>query len=103
MANATYKIYQNKKNKKYKAILKAKVHWRVVEDNTEALEISCINKYLPCTKHLNNRLHNFWSYVDTTRDININPINNKYNPYDMLTKKLNVELLTKFQNIIVVW
>ena len=37
----------------------AKVHCKVFEDNSGALEIARIHKYRPRTKHLNVRLHHF--------------------------------------------
>ena len=43
---------------------KARVHCKVFQDNTGVLEIAKIHKYRPQTKHLNNQLHHFWSYVD---------------------------------------
>jgi hypothetical protein len=43
---------------------KSKVHCKVFEDNTGELEIARISKFRPRTKHLNNRLHFFWSYTD---------------------------------------
>ena len=55
---------------------KAKVHCKVFEDNTGALEIAKIHKYRPRTKHLNNRLHHFRSYVDN-QQITIHKIDTK--------------------------
>ena len=60
------KYIKTGKVNKYKAIIKAKVHFRVVEDNSGTLKTTRINKCRPCTKHLNNRLYHFRSYVDTT-------------------------------------
>ena len=42
-----------------------KVHCRVFEDNSGALEIAKVHKYRPRTKHLNCRLHHFRSYIDS--------------------------------------
>ena len=75
----------------------------VAEDNSGAIEITRINKYWPRSKHLNNRLHHFWGYVDTTKGLNIRPINMKYHPAGMLPRAHNVELLNKFWKIIVGW
>ena len=82
---------------------KKKLHCRVFEDSSGDLTISCIKKWQPHIKHLNNRLHPFWSYVDKNKEITIHPINKKYQPSDMLTMALNVELLNKFQRIIMGW
>ena len=70
---------------------KAKVHCRVFEDNTGALEIAKIPKFRPRTKHMNCRLHHFRSYVDITKEISIHKIDTKEQPADMLTKPLNEE------------
>ncbi len=42
----------------------AKVHCRVFEDNSGALEMAKVHKYRPRTKHLNVRLHHFRDYVE---------------------------------------
>ena len=81
---------------KYKSILQSKVYFRVFGDNSGALKISRINKYGPRNKHLNNRLHHLRSYVDTSEEITMQPISTKYQSADILTKALNVKLLTKF-------
>ena len=62
-----------------------KVHCKVFEDNTGALEIAKIHKYRPRTKHLNCRLHHFPSYVDDTKEISIHKIDTKEQPADYLT------------------
>jgi hypothetical protein len=40
-----------------------KVHCRVFEDNSGALEMAKIHKSPPRTKHINAKLHHFRSYV----------------------------------------
>ena len=79
----------------------AKVHCKVFEDNTGALEIARVHKFRPRTKHLNNRLHHFRSYVDN--GITIHKIDTKEQPADMLTKPLNEELLYKFRKMMMGW
>lgn len=79
----------------------AKVHCKVFEDNTGALEIARIHKYRPRTKHLNNRLHHFRSYINN--GITIHKIDTKEQPADMLTKPLSEELLFKFRQIMMGW
>ena len=91
------------KVKKYKARIKSKIYCRIVEDNSGALEISRINKYRPRNKSLNNRIHHFLSYVDTTKDIIKHPINTKDKLAYMLTMATSVGLMTKFRNIIMEW
>ena len=79
----------------------AKVHCKVFEDNTGALEIAKVHKFRPRTKHLNNRLHHFRSYVNN--GITIHKIDTKEQPADMLTKPLNEELLFKFRLMMMGW
>ena len=79
----------------------AKVHCKVFEDNTGALEIARVHKFRPRTKHLNNRLHHFRSYVNN--GITIHKIDTKEQPADMLTKPLNEELLFKFRRMMQGW
>ena len=46
-------------------LTKEKVKFRVFEDNSGAIEITCIDKYRTHTKHPNNRLHQLQIYVYT--------------------------------------
>ena len=71
---------------------KGRVHCKVFEDNSGALEIASVHKYRPRTKHLNCRLHHFRSYIDSG-DISIHPIDTKEQPADYLTKPLNEDML----------
>lgn len=80
----------------------AKVHCRVFEDNTGALEIARVAKYRPRTKHLNIRLHHFRSYVDDGQ-ISIHKIDTLNQPADLLTKPLNAEAFKKFRMMIMGW
>ena len=69
---------------------KAKVKCKVFEDNTGALEIARVHKFRPRTKHLNNGLHHFRSYVDSG-EISIHKIDTLEQEADFLTKLLNEE------------
>ena len=42
---------------------KASIQCKVFEDNSGAIEIATNHKWCPRTKHLNCRLHHFWSYI----------------------------------------
>ena len=42
---------------------KVKVHCRVFEDNSGAIEMAVVHKWRPCTKHLATKLHHFRSYI----------------------------------------
>ena len=81
----------------------AKVHCKVFEDNTGALEIAKIHKYRPQTKHLNCQLHHFRSYVDDTKEISIHKIDMKEPPADYLTKPLNQENLEHLRPAMMGW
>lgn len=80
----------------------ARVHCRVFEDNTGALEIAKVAKYRPRTKHLNIRLHHFRSYVDEGQ-ISIHKIDTLEQPADILTKPLNAKAFGKFRKMIMGW
>ena len=79
-----------------------KVHCKVFEDNSGALEIATIHKWRPRTKHMATKLHHFRSYVDR-KEISIYPIDTKEQPADILTKPLAVELFIKFRKMIIGW
>ena len=71
----------------------AKVHCKVFEDNSGAIEIAKENKYRPRTKHLNYRLRHYRTYVDNG-EIGIHKIDTYFQPADILTKPLNEEDFT---------
>jgi hypothetical protein len=52
---------------------KAKIHCKLYEDNSGALEILWHKKYRPRTKHLLVKLHHFWDYV-MKGEITVHPI-----------------------------
>ncbi|KAI2497426.1 hypothetical protein MHU86_17084 [Fragilaria crotonensis] len=68
----------------------ARVHCRVFEDNSGALEMARVHKYRPRTKHLNVKLHHFRDYVER-KEISIHHIRTNDQPADFLTKPLNEE------------
>jgi hypothetical protein len=65
-----------------------KVHCKVFEDNSGAIEIAKFPKYRPRTKHLNIRLFHFRGYVDQS-EITIHKIKSEDQPADVLTKPLS--------------
>ena len=81
---------------------KAKVHCRVFEDNTGALEIARVPKFRPRTKHLNCRLHHFADYV-LKKIISIHKIDTLDQPVDALTKPLGEELHIKHRRFYMGW
>ena len=79
-----------------------KVHCKVFEDNSGAIEMATVHKVRPRTKHLNVRLHHFRSYVDSGQ-ISIHPIRTEDQPADILTKPVNVETLRRHRRMIMGW
>ena len=81
----------------------SKVHCKVFEDNSGALEMAKIHKCRPRTKHLNVKLHHFRSHVDTTKEVTIHKIDTKNQPADVLTKPLNEKDFVKFRKWLLGW
>jgi histone deacetylase 1/2 len=79
-----------------------KVHCKVFEDNSGALEIAKVPKARPRTKHLNVKLHHFRSYVDSG-DITIHKIDTLEQVADILTKPLTFDLFVKHRKAILGW
>jgi len=80
---------------------RAKVHCKVFEDNSGALEIANNPKFRPRTKHINQRYHFFRSFVGTL--LTILPIRSEDQPADILTKPLPVEQFHKHRLFIQGW
>ena len=79
-----------------------KVHCKVFEDNTGALEIATIHKVRPRTKHLNTQLHHFRHHVNNG-DIAIYKIDTAEQPSDALTKSLPLNVLRKHRQFLMGW
>jgi hypothetical protein len=79
-----------------------KVHCRVFEDNSGAIELAKVPKMRPRTKHINCKYHHFRQHVDRG-DITVLPIKSEDQPADMLTKALNQETLQKHRMKIMGW
>ena len=80
----------------------SKVHCRVFEDNSGALEMARVHKYRPRTKHINVKYHHFRDYV-ARGEVTIHPIGTDKQPADMLTKPLNEQVLSKHRKFIMGW
>ncbi len=63
------------------------VYCKVFEDNSEALELACLPKLWPRTKHINLCYHHFQEHV-RSRKIKIFPIGTKEQTADTLKKVL---------------
>jgi len=79
-----------------------RVHCRVYEDNSGALEIAREYKFRPRTKHINVKLHHFRDYVDR-KEISIHHIGTLDQPADLLTKPLSQTLFEKFRKVLMGW
>ena len=77
---------------------KAKMHCKVFEDTSGALEIAKNPQYRPQIKHLNVKLHHFRSYVANKR-ISIHKIDTKEQLADYLTKPVPVLILTYLRKL----
>ena len=71
---------------------KPKIHCKVFEDNSGALEMAKVHKYRPRTKHMNVKYHHFWDYVERG-EILIHKINTKDQLADYLTKPVSQDIL----------
>ena len=71
---------------------KPKLHCKVFEDNSGALEMAKTHKYRPRTKHLNIKLHHFRDYV-TRGEISIHKVDTTEQIADILTKPVSREIL----------
>jgi hypothetical protein len=80
----------------------SRVHCRVFEDNSGALEMAQTHKYRPRTKHISTKLHHFRDYV-ARKEITIHPIDTKQQPADFLTKPLNESQLTIHRKTVMGW
>lgn len=82
---------------------KAKVHCKVLEDNTGAIEIARIPRFCPQTKHLDTKLMHFRAYVDKMKEIIIHKIDNLDQLANYLTKPLNYAMLSKLCKRVMGW
>ena len=84
------------------AASKAKIHCKVYEDNSGALEMAREYKYRPRTKFLNIKLHHFRDYVERG-DITIHKVSTDDQHADYLTKPLNEDTHNKHRKAIQGW
>ena len=79
-----------------------KVHCKVFEDNSGAIEIARLPKMRPRTKHLNIKYHHFRDQVARGR-ITIHFVPTEDQIADMLTKPVSIELLARFRGRLMGW
>jgi hypothetical protein len=78
------------------------VKCQLFEDNSGAIAIATFPKARPRTKHLNNKLFHFRSYVDSG-EISIQAIKTEDQPADFLTKPLNEDTFQRHRKTICGW
>ena len=81
---------------------RAKLHRKVFEDNSGALEMARVHKFHPRTKHLNVKLHHFRSYVERG-DITIHAIPTTEQLSNYLTKPLSKATLDPLRKQVMGW
>ena len=79
-----------------------RIHCRVYEDNSGALEMAREYKYRPRTKFLNIKLHHFRDYVERG-DISIHKIGTEDQPADYMTKPLDERTFVKHRKVVQGW
>jgi hypothetical protein len=81
---------------------KAKVHCKVFEDNSGALEIATVHKFLPQTKHINVKYHFFQDYINP-KEITVCPIDTLMQRADYLTKPVSFDILNRLRPMVMGW
>jgi hypothetical protein len=79
-----------------------KIHCKVFEDNSGAIEIATSHKFRPRTKHINTMYHHFRHYY-TEGKVSIIPISTENQRADMLTKPLPRDLLQRHRIEVMGW
>lgn len=85
-----------------------KIHCKVFEDNSGALEMATVHKFRPRTKHLGTKWHFFRSFVTSgakggDMGISIHKISTELQPADTLTKPLSRELFERHRITLMGW
>jgi hypothetical protein len=80
-----------------------KMHCKVFEDNSGALEMATTHKYRPRTKHLNVKLHHFRDCA-IRKETSTHPIDTASNQLaDYLTKAVNQQIMEKLRYEVMGW
>lgn len=80
----------------------SKIHCRVFEDNSGALELAVNPKFRPQTKHINLKYWHFCEHVEAG-DISVSHINTNSQPADYLTKNLTEDTYKVHRKTIQGW
>ena len=81
---------------------KPKIHCKLFEDNSGAVEMVKVPKIRPRTRHINTKYHHFRSYYDLKK-ITIHWVATADQIADHLSKNQSKELFFKHRNIIMNW
>jgi hypothetical protein len=79
-----------------------KIHCKVFEDNSGALEMARTPKMRPRTKHMNLKYHHFREAVEVGL-VTIHAVGTADQNADIFTKPLSQELFEKFRKAIMGW
>ena len=79
-----------------------KVHCTMFEDNSGALELACLPKMRPHTKHINQSFHHFREYVEC-QEIIVNAMPTDKQMVDILTKLLPEAVFIQHRLSIMGW
>jgi len=79
-----------------------RVHCKCFEDNSGALELARLPKMRPMTKHLNQVLHHFRSFVKDG-SVKVIPIESTNQKGDIFTKPLPQNQFVKLRRLLLGW
>ena len=85
-----------------------KIHCKIFEDNSRALEMACTQKIHPHTKHINNAYYHFCEYTQPASDgdkptVETVPVSTEEQLGDMLRKPLPAPAFIKFRKTLLGW
>jgi len=79
-----------------------RMHGKLYQDNSGAIELAKVPKMRPRTKHINVKYHHFREYI-SIGDISVNQINTADQPADIFTKPVDVVTLLRHRFTIMGW
>jgi hypothetical protein len=79
-----------------------KIHCKLFENNSGAIELAKVPKIRPRNKHISVKYHHFRDYLEN-EDILINKIDTSDQPADILTKPVNQPVLARHRYTVMGW
>jgi hypothetical protein len=79
-----------------------KIHCKLFDDNSGALEIDSAHTFCPRTRHIKVKMHHFRDYV-TRKEVTIQAIRSENQPADFLMKPLSEDILVKHRKVVMGW